>query len=78
MNTEIDRTRSRAEQLLIGLDGVVGVGEGRSHAEEPCIVVMVDLLTPELRTQIPSEVDGIAVRIEETGAIDTLGNTSYE
>lgn len=50
--------------------GVVGTGIGLC-ADIPCIVVYVSERTPEVG-EIPDEVDGHRVRIEETGPIRAL------
>ncbi len=53
---------------LMSLPGVVGTAEGRC-AGKPCIKVYVLETTPELRRQIPSDIEGFAVAVEETGEI---------
>ena len=54
---------------LMSMPGVVGTAEGRC-AGQPCILVLVEQLTPALRQAIPSELEGILVEIRETGRID--------
>ena len=54
---------------LMSLAGVVGTAEGRC-AGRPCILVLVERLTPALRQAIPSELEGIPVEIRETGRIE--------
>ena len=54
---------------LMSLAGVVGTAEGRC-AGQPCILVLVERLTPALRQAIPSELEGIPVEIRETGRIE--------
>ena len=54
---------------LMSVAGVVGTAEG-SCAGKPCILVLVERLTPALRQAIPSELEGIPVEIRETGRID--------
>jgi hypothetical protein len=49
--------------------GVVGTAEGRC-AGQPCILVLVERLTPALRQAIPSQLEGIPVEIRETGRIE--------
>ena len=53
---------------LMSLPGVVGTAEGRCSGK-PCIKVYVLETTPELRRQIPSDIEGFPVVIEETGEI---------
>jgi len=50
----------------MSLPGVVGTGIGESEGKL-CIKVFVIEITPELQQQIPSEVEGYPVIIEETG-----------
>jgi hypothetical protein len=54
---------------LMSVPGVVGTAEG-SCAGQPCILVLVERLTPALRQAIPSELEGIPVEIRETGRIE--------
>jgi hypothetical protein len=52
----------------MSLRGVVGTAEGSCDGT-PCILVLVDRLTPELRRKIPEQLEGIRVDVRETGAI---------
>lgn len=54
---------------LMSMPGVVGMAEGKC-AGHPCILVLVDRLTPALRKTIPSELEGIPVEIRETDRPD--------
>lgn len=51
--------------------GVIGVGEGRKDGK-PAIMILVDTLTPELRSSLPETVEGYSVIIEETGTVRAL------
>jgi hypothetical protein len=53
------------------LSGVVGTAEGRCDGK-PCIKVYVKEKTPDILNQIPSEIEGYPVTIEETGEIRPL------
>lgn len=53
---------------LMRLPGVVGTAESLQDGR-PCILVMVAALTPELRRQIPREIEGYPVEILETGEL---------
>ena len=53
---------------LMSLPDVVGTAEGRC-AGKPCIKIYVLETTPKLRRQIPSDIEGFPVVIEETGEI---------
>jgi hypothetical protein len=52
----------------MNIPGVMGTAEG-SCAGRPCILVLVQQVTPELRKAVPSQLDGIQVDIRETGRI---------
>lgn len=52
----------------MAVPGVVGTGIGRCDGE-PCIRVFVVERTAEIEQAIPSEVEGYAVDIEETGQV---------
>jgi hypothetical protein len=54
---------------LMALSGVVGTAEGKC-AGRPCVLVLVERLTPALRQAIPSQLEGIPVEIRETGRIE--------
>jgi hypothetical protein len=53
----------------MSLSGVVGTAEGQC-AGKPCILVLVERLTPALRQAIPSELEGVRVEVRETGRIE--------
>ena len=53
---------------LMSLPGVVGTAQSEC-ARKPCIKVYVSKKTPELLRQIPSDIEGFPVVIEETGEI---------
>lgn len=52
----------------MAVPGVVGTGIGRCDGE-PCIRVFVEKITDEIEREIPSEVEGYTVDIEETGQV---------
>lgn len=56
---------------LMTLSGVVGTAEGRCDGK-PCIKVYVKEKTPDIVNQIPTEIEGYPVTIEETGEIRPL------
>jgi hypothetical protein len=67
--TTVAEVLDRHTARLMLLAGVVGTAEGRC-AGQPCILVLVERLTPALRQAIPSELEGIPVEIRETGRIE--------
>ena len=56
---------------LMALPGVVGTGQGLC-AGEPCIRVFVVEKTADLLKQIPPEIEGYPVDIQETGEFRKL------
>ena len=53
------------------IPGVVGVGIGQSRTTgEPFISVLVDEITPELQTMLPTELEGFEVRPQVTGPVE--------
>ena len=67
INKVIDTHRSR----LMSIPGVVGIGEGKYH-DVPCIVVFVtDKESPSIQ-QIPENINGFLVKIEESGVFRSL------
>ena len=56
---------------LMALPGVVGTAQGECSGA-PCIKVYVKSKTPDMVGQIPSEIEGYRVVIEETGEIRPL------
>jgi hypothetical protein len=65
---DIVEVQAKYEAQLMSLPGVVGVGIGECE-EEPCLKVLVDRRTPELERQIPSELEGFKVELEESGPL---------
>ncbi len=58
---------------LMALPGVVGTAMGLC-AGEPCIRVLVVEKTGDLLKQIPTEIEGYPVVVDETGEIKALGD----
>lgn len=59
----------RHTSRLMSLPGVVGTAEGEC-AGKPCVLVLVERMTPALRQAIPAQLEGIPVEIKETGRIE--------
>ena len=60
---------SEYAERWMALDGVHGVYEGVTDDGRPCLRVMVDRITDELRAAIPPEVSGVPVEFHETGPL---------
>ncbi len=64
--------RDRAPELM-AIPGVTGVAEGRTGDGRVCLVIYVHTLTPALERDLPREVAGFPVVVEESGEIRPLG-----
>ena len=58
--------------FLMAIPGVVGIGQGE-YDGNPCIKVFVTEKNPELLRQIPENLGGYPVMLEETGKFHALG-----
>jgi len=69
----IDQVKEKHEFELMAIRGVTGVGIG-DHPRKPgrAIKVYVDRITPELKNQIPNEIEGYPIAIEQTGEFRAL------
>ncbi len=55
--------------LLADKEGVAGYGEGETDDGGPCVVVMLEYASQEVLDALPESVEGIPVRVTETGSI---------
>lgn len=67
----VTRVKERHENRLLGIPGVVGLGVGLSDsvAGRPVIEIYVKQATDSLRRTLPASLDGVEVKIVETGEI---------
>ena len=56
---------------FMSLPGVVGTAQGLCEGE-PCIMIYIIQITPELEQKIPDSLEGFQVKIDETGPIRAL------
>lgn len=68
---DIDGAVEMHQDRLMAIPGVTGIGIGE-NAGRPVIVVMVATLTPEVRAQVPSQLEGFEVQLETSGDIRPL------
>jgi hypothetical protein len=61
------QVKARRERPLFQIGGVIGTGLGLGDQGRVTIEVYVERVTPELRTEVPTELEGLPVRIVETG-----------
>ena len=72
-NKTIEQVLKEHTDHLMSLPGVVGTAQGELDGK-PCIKVFVVKKTPELTKQIPANLEGFPVIIEETGEFKALDN----
>ncbi len=58
------------DSQLMAIPGVVGTGISRDAKGQPVIEVYVERLNESLRQKVPKELDGVSVRIVETGEFE--------
>jgi hypothetical protein len=61
----------RHNARLMSVPGVVGTARG-DCAGRPCILVLVERLSPALQRAIPNELEGVPVEIRQTGRMGAL------
>ncbi|MBU1066982.1 S1 family peptidase [Patescibacteria group bacterium] len=66
MSERVRGLKEKYEEYLLGVKGVTGV------AIDGSIIILVEKLTPELRNVLPKTLDGVPVRIKETGPITLM------
>ncbi len=69
--TAIELVKEQHESELMAVKGVVGVGISRCEGK-PCIEVYLANESPNLRKQIPTQLDGFKVDTKVTGNIEAL------
>ena len=67
----LDEVPKKHTDSLMALPGVVVTGQGLCQGK-PCIKVLVVKKTPDLLVQIPSDLEGYTVEVQETGVIRAL------
>ena len=68
---KVEQVQNEYTPLWLTIDGVEGTAIGLSKGE-PCITVFSSIKADELRTQIPSTVEGYPVIIKETGTFRAI------
>ena len=61
---------------LMALPDVVGTAESRTEDGRPCVLILVKRMTPGLREQLPAELEGWPVRVEVTGEIRAMPDST--
>ncbi len=68
----IESVLKRHTERLMALPGVVGVAQGEAGGK-PCLKVLVASKSDDLLRQIPVNLEGYGVVVEETGEFQALG-----
>ena len=61
---------------LMKLPGVVGTAEARMGDGRPCVLVLVERMTLELKRDLPKSLEGWPVRVEASGPLRAMPDTS--
>lgn len=72
-NKPIEEVLKEHTPHLMSIPGVTGTAQGELDGK-PCIKVYVVKETEELKKQIPKEIEGYAVDIQESGVIKPLND----
>ena len=67
----IEQAKERHETELMAIDGVVGVGIGECEGD-PCVKVLLENESSDLKQQIPTQIDGFTVEMEVVGSLEAL------
>lgn len=70
-SSPIEDVLARYTRQWMAIEGVVGTGLGQ-HEGQPCIQVFATRITRALADQIPSELEGYRVVLEETSPFRAL------
>lgn len=71
---DIEETLEKHTDRLMAIDGVVGTAIGECDGR-PCIKIYVIRKTDRLLEELPTELDGFTVSVEETGEFQALDST---
>jgi len=61
---------------LMKMPGVVGTAEAQLSDGRPCVLILVAKLTPALKRALPRELEGWPVRIDVTGEIRAMPDST--
>ncbi|HUX77197.1 MAG TPA: hypothetical protein VMY40_11210 [Anaerolineae bacterium] len=67
----IEQAKGQHETELMAIEGVVGVGIGECEGE-PCVKVLLENESSDLKRQIPTQLDGYTVDTEVVGSLEAL------
>ena len=65
---ELKEVQARHEDRVMGIPGVVGIGIGLTEdGQDLAFIVYVEKLTPSIKAQVPARIEGVPVRLIESG-----------
>ena len=67
----IEQAKEQHETELMAIEGVVGVGIGECEGE-PCVKVLLENESSDLKQRIPTQLDGYVVDTEVVGSLEAL------
>lgn len=70
--SQVESVLARNERTLMAIDGVVGVGIGRTRVGDDAIVLY--LRDASVKQRVPTQVEGYPVETTVTGEIDAYGS----
>jgi len=70
--SQVETVRARHERMLMAIDGVMGIGVGRTPIGDDAIVLYLrDAL---VKQHVPTQIEGYPVETTVTGKIDAYGS----
>ena len=60
----IDETLARHTERLMAIEGIQGVGEGRTDDGRPCVLILATVPAEQLAGAVPDTLEGWPVRID--------------
>lgn len=69
MPRTIQEVKTRHQDRLLALPGVVSVGIGQNPDGKPVIVIGLERAHPRTKARLPETLDGYAVRVDVVGQI---------
>lgn len=67
----VEQVMARNESQLMSIPGVTGIGISESGGQT-VICIMVIELTPELKAQLPKQLEGVPVKIDVVGEVNAF------
>lgn len=70
--SQVETVLARHERMLMAIDGVMGIGVGRTPIGNDAIVLY--LRDASVKQQVPTQIEGYPVETTVTGEIDAYGS----